>query len=253
LLQSHPSTRIDDCDQQSRDISVRQGAVEQRRSLAVGPAINQFSSRPNCLKHNLFIIMINIYMNDLSVKEIKISMLIHQSSNNDLLVLYPNRQITVSIEPINNHTRREIFYIDVDQNQQIIELVIQGIVDSNTMFDSQDCPVSTAFFEIENIWINQILIEKWAASKIYKFFPKYSESQINYARENNSNLEQFLQDEYQFYFNGSWQLNIEDFFVKYHFVLTNGLLKYNYWVREGHLGIVDDCKLLQLKKIIDSL
>jgi hypothetical protein len=30
LLRSHPSTDIDDCDQQSRDISVRQGVVDQR-------------------------------------------------------------------------------------------------------------------------------------------------------------------------------------------------------------------------------
>jgi len=49
MKRPHPSTNIDDCDQQSRDISVRQAAVEQRRSQAVGPAINQFSSRLNCL------------------------------------------------------------------------------------------------------------------------------------------------------------------------------------------------------------
>jgi hypothetical protein len=38
----HPSTYIDDCDQQSRDISVRQEAVDNVESLAVGPVINLF-------------------------------------------------------------------------------------------------------------------------------------------------------------------------------------------------------------------
>ena len=45
----HPSTYIDDCDQQSRGVEARLVAVDNVGSLAVGPVINLFLSRLTCL------------------------------------------------------------------------------------------------------------------------------------------------------------------------------------------------------------
>jgi hypothetical protein len=46
---THPSTHIDDCDQQSRGVEARLAAVDNVGSLAVGPVINLFLSRLTCL------------------------------------------------------------------------------------------------------------------------------------------------------------------------------------------------------------
>jgi hypothetical protein len=189
---------------------------------------------------------------NLSVKLLTITVNLHQTVN-QLQVQCNNHQatsVTASLQPC---LYQKTFCIQLLPEEQIVTLVMQGIQDNDTIVDSQNNIVDSAVFEIENIWIDGIMIEKWAISNMYKFFPEYSHNHIEYAEKNNSSLRTVIQNEWKFFFNGVWQLDVDNFFVNYNYILTNGLSKYNYWAAQGALGFVENTKLNELKGILDSL
>lgn len=189
----------------------------------------------------------------LAVKEIKLSIKIFQTHNILNVACIENHRVTEIDESIDESSRHKIIDINLIPDTNLISLNMYGITDDDTKIDKNGNITAVAYFDIENIWIDEILIEKWAVSKLYKFFPQYSDNQINFFKNYNRPIEEYIQDESQFYCNGLLQLDLTDFFINYSNILNNSLLNYNHWVRDSHLGVVKESKFTELKKIINSL
>jgi hypothetical protein len=129
---------------------------------------------------------------------------------------------------------------------------ISGKTQDDTVVE-QDQIIHDARVDIEDIWIDNILIEKWAMSPMCCFRPNYTEQHKLYAVQHNITLKEIFTNEWSFYFNGCLEFDLDNFFIKYNQVLTSGLEHYNHWVKESHLGHIDPAKLHELKQLLQTL
>lgn len=169
-----------------------------------------------------------------------------------LIVMYWAASVDVTVQDLGEGVRRETFVIPIKDINQI-DLTMQGKQEIDTKIDGEGQILRDAKFELEDIWVDGILMEKWALSPLCKFYPSYTKSQKLYAAQSGQPLEEFLQDEWTFYFNGRWTFDLSDFFMKYHQILTAGLDHYNHWVKQSHLGYIDSARFAELEKILQTI
>lgn len=187
----------------------------------------------------------------LALGKITIDIAITQVQN-PLAVIYWAGPATVSVEELSNGMRKERFEIDL-AGVDHIELEMQGKGETDTKVDEQGNIIADAKFDIRDIWIDGILIEPWALGPLCKYYPIYTQGQRDYANANQQPLEEFLQDEWTFYFNGRWHFDLKDFFLRYNRILSSGLDHYNHWVKQSHLGYIDSDRFAELESILKTL
>jgi hypothetical protein len=156
--------------------------------------------------------------------------------------------------------QREVIVADKTRHEDIVvqltspklRYTISGKDQNDTVVEQQQI-TADARVDIEDIWVDNILIEKWAMSPMCSFRPDYTEQHRSYASQHNLTLKEVFTNEWSFYFNGCLEFDLTDFFIKYNQVLTSGLEHYNHWVKESHLGHINPAKLHELKQLLQTL
>jgi hypothetical protein len=137
--------------------------------------------------------------------------------------------------------------------KQLIGFDISGKTPQDTLMEN-DKVSKDAYVTIDNVWINDILIEQWTLDNFCKFYPRYDQSQIDYAQTHSIQLPSEIKNFSQpLYFNGRFEIDVDNFFDRYHGVLMGSLNDYNNWVKYSHLGWVDPEKKQELLNIIENL
>jgi hypothetical protein len=134
------------------------------------------------------------------------------------------------------------------------QLVINrgGKNDNETIVENRQI-VRDQTLTISRLWVNDVLIEMSIIQRLAKFYPIYSESNISYAKEHNIELSNVRNDLSLFY-NGRWVVEFEQpFFIFYNHLLFEYFQGFNHWVRQTHLGIAGDQKLLKLNQLLKLL
>ena len=156
--------------------------------------------------------------------------------------------------------QREVFVTDNSRYEDIVVQLtssklcytISGKDQNDTVVEHSNI-IADARVDIEDIWVDNILIEKWAMSPMCSFCPEYTEQHRSYASQHNLTLKEVFTNEWSFYFNGRLEFDLSNFFIKYNQVLTSGLEHYNHWVKESHLGHINPDKLHELKQLLQTL
>lgn len=133
------------------------------------------------------------------------------------------------------------FYLDFSGKQDNDTLIEAGKI-------ADDCKI-----ELENLWINDILIEKWALQDMCFFEPCYSESARQYAEQSGINLPSRLFNQWTFWANGRLFFGLDNFFQRYNQKLIESLNQFNSWVSASHLGMIEDHKKQECKILIDQI
>ena len=147
-----------------------------------------------------------------------------------------NRLERIEVNDLNNHCR---FGVSGKSPQDT--MVRDGTI------------VKDACVKIEDVWINGVLIEKWALEKFCSFRPEYDISNRTYALENNITLPEVIPGMLALYYNGSFEIELVDFFHRYHSYLMAPLQQYNHWVLHSHLGHVNQSTKNDLYNILKNL
>ena len=136
--------------------------------------------------------------------------------------------------------------VSVNSTSCVFELTGKGM---NDAVWENNTVVRDAFFEIKSIWINGVLMEKWALEDMVYFKPVYSQSDLDYAKNTGLQLAETVKNQWQFFYNGYLCFELEDFFAKYQSNLLKALQGYNHWVVNSHLGHISSEK----KQLLDDL
>ena len=138
--------------------------------------------------------------------------------------------------------------IEVSVNSTSCVLLLTGKGMNDAVWENNTV-VRDAFFEIKSIWINGVLMEKWALGNLVYFKPMYSPSDLEYAKNTGLQLAETTTNTWQFFYNGYLCFDLKDFFTTYHRNLLNALQGFNHWVVNSHLGQIST----EQKKLLDDL
>jgi hypothetical protein len=185
-------------------------------------------------------------LSDLNATTLRLRIKIIEVANS-IVFNGPSDQREVAVA---GNTRYEDIVVNLDSTSLIYN--IRGKQQNDTVVENGEI-VADARVDIEDIWVDNILIEKWAMSPMCKFYPQYSQDHRNYAQQNNLLLKDVFTNEWSFYFNGNLQFDLDNFFLAYNQILTSGLEHYNHWVKESHLGHVNPDKLQELEQLLKTL
>lgn len=189
---------------------------------------------------------------DLEIDLIKFRVSLHEI-NNPLCVNPLNHSVTDSRRSESESGVWQDITLEIDQTQRPVRLAFAGKQQNDTRVDESGSILDDAWIEIHSVWVDGILIEPWALGKMCEFFPEYSDSHREYAQAHGMTLAESVWDSTRFYFNGTWILDLDRFFQRYHEILTSGFQGYNKWIRISHLGMVDPTAYKELSEILDQL
>jgi hypothetical protein len=146
---------------------------------------------------------------------------------------------------VDQTTRNEM--LQIDRPGDTLRMHINGKLSSDTVISADGTIIDDACVSVNNVWVDNILIEKWALFRSAVFRPRLRSDQHGLAHASE------IHDEWFFYFNGTLEIDLEDFYPRYYRVLLSGLDHYNHWVRESHMGMIDPAKLQELEDILRRL
>lgn len=138
--------------------------------------------------------------------------------------------------------------IEVSVNASSCVFLLHGKGVNDTVCENNTV-IKDAFFDIKTIWINGVLMEKWALEKLVYFKPIYSQSELDYAKNTGLTLAETVTGQWRFFYNGYLCFDLENFFLKYHSNLLCPFQEYNHWVVNSHLGYISPEK----KQLFDDL
>jgi hypothetical protein len=103
--------------------------------------------------------------------------------------------------------------------------------------------VADATVKFNNVWINNILIEPWAFISFCNFCCQRDKHAMDFE----------IGPDLMFYTNGTCNIDLNDFFYRYHKNLIAPLLKFNDLVINSHLGNIDPLDRSELQIIYEQI
>jgi hypothetical protein len=182
----------------------------------------------------------------LKIHNLKIQFAIFQLDN-EISVLC-NSHPTVYQHTTDSDSRSQL--LSIDCNSGLVEIQIAGKGPNDTKVDSNGVILFDARVEIEKVWINNMLLKNWAVSKLYNFYPTYSEDQKKYAIDHALPLREWITEETSFHYNGCVVIDLENFLSKYHEILQTKLTSSVSWISSR---TIDKPTLEELEYILQNI
>jgi hypothetical protein len=129
-------------------------------------------------------------------------------------------------------------------------LRISGKTDQDTQIGHDGMITKDAYVSIHQAWINGVLLENWALAELCTFQPEYSQSNLGFARDNGIDLAREITGSLAFHYNGWLEIDLDNFFARYHAVMIKSFEKHNHWVLISNLGHVDQDAKRELRGIL---
>jgi len=140
-----------------------------------------------------------------------------------------------------------------DSVDTICCLNISGKTDQDTQIGTDGQIYRDACVSIHQVWVNGVLLENWAMAELCRFKPEYSQSNLEFSRTNGIELAQEINGHICFYYNGCLEIDLNNFFARYHAVMIKPFEKHNHWVLTSNLGHVDQDAKQELRSILMEL
>jgi len=169
---------------------------------------------------------------------------------------YPEWSIEHDFEIISqvdtNDTQTIMVDIPIDSSCTSLILTNFGKTDQDTVIENGQI-VRDQTLAINRVWANAVLLEQYLIKDQSQMMPDYNQSNLNYAKEHNIELDKVLYTD-TLYYNGTWKFNFEQpFFKWYNRLLFEKLKIFNHWVTQSHLGIADEHQIKKLKVLLECL
>ena len=156
-------------------------------------------------------------------------------------------------ETATDHQKNITVQVALNLNSNKIILKRSGKNSSDVIIEN-GIIVRDQVLKINKIWINDVLLEPFPVNSIAKFYPQYSQDDIDYGNQNNLVLEK-SKHTMEFFYNGEWHFEFQQpFFIWYNQILLDDLSASNfYWTQQNHLGFVNEDNLKRLELLLDKL
>lgn len=152
----------------------------------------------------------------------------------------------------NDHVRYTKVKVILGTTQTNITLNNFGKSVKDTVIEHNEI-VRDQAIEIQKIWVNGVLLELLALQTVFEFYPKYQQSDWEYANQNGISLP-ICRNETKLFYNGCWRFEFEQpFFHWYNHKLMSEFDNVNHWAKRSNLGIASDSQLQRLHRILDQL
>lgn len=152
----------------------------------------------------------------------------------------------------NDHVQHIKVKLLLDPNNANITLNNFGKSIKDTVIEHNKI-VRDQAIEIQKIWVNGVLLELLALQTVFEFYPKYQQSDQEYATQKGISLP-ICRHETKLFYNGRWEFKFDQpFFHWYNFKLIAGLNNMNHWIKQSHLGLANDSELQRLDELLDQL
>jgi hypothetical protein len=189
----------------------------------------------------------------MNVKTIEIEFLSHRTNNFfDVDVLnYKNFAKTSEIlDSKNKKIKLEIFSLD---ENNIIELIILGKKNNDTIIDKNGNILDDTFLETKKILIDNINSDFKTLLNLSSYLPMYSEQELHYLKKNNINTSELKNHDFKFYYNGKLSFNLKNFYWDYNKFLHSGLEKGIHKKQYNQLGLYDEEDIEELNRLLNDL
>ena len=173
-------------------------------------------------------------INGLTVKKIAIEISVVEVENEIVITCPDNHELSTTPDGI-----RILTLLPTDSS---IRIMVDGKTQEDTKVMHGEI-VEDATVKFQRVWINDILIENWAFAKLGRFDQHQQDHSTGFQ----------IGPDLTFYSNGTFTLDLEEFFHRYHATLSQPLRESYDWIVNSHLGYIEPADRIKLQEIYEKI